>query len=83
MAKSVSFIFTRKNYMLILASVGLLVLGFLLMTGDGNSNESGFNEDIYSFRRITLAPLVVLFGYALMVYAIMAGEEKKNRKKNA
>jgi len=76
MAKNNGFIFTRKNYSLILISIVLLLAGFLLMTGKGNTGTGEFNQDIYSFRRITLSPMVLLLGYAMMMYAIMA--DKKN-----
>jgi hypothetical protein len=76
MAKNNGFIFTRKNYSLILISIGLLVTGFLLMTGKGNARGSEFNQDIYCFRRITLSPMVLLLGYAMMIYAIMADKRK-------
>lgn len=76
MAKNNGFIFTRKNYSLILVSIGLLVAGFLLMTGKGNTGAGEFNQDIYSFRRITLSPMVLLLGYGMMMYAIMT--DKKN-----
>jgi hypothetical protein len=73
MSKRAGFIFTPKNYCLILFSVGLLLAGFLFMTGKGNAGPDHFNSDIYSFRRITLAPLTILAGYILMIYAILAG----------
>jgi hypothetical protein len=82
MAKNNGFIFTRKNYSLILVSVGLLVAGFFLMTGKGNAGGREFNQDIYSFRRITLSPLVLLAGYAMMIYAIMADGRKSKQTGN-
>ena len=82
MAKNNGFIFTRKNYSLLLISVGLLVTGFLLMTGKGNAGATEFNQDIYSFRRITLSPLVLLSGYAMMIYAIMADKRKPKQTRN-
>jgi hypothetical protein len=74
--------FGRKNYFLILASSALLVFGYLLMTGSRNANMEVFNTDIYSFRRITLAPIFLLTGYILMIYAIMSVSGKENKKKN-
>ena len=82
MAKNSGFIFTRKNYCLILISIGLLVAGFLFMTGKGNAGGREFNQDIYSFRRITLSPLVLLAGYAMMIYAIMADHRKSKQTGN-
>lgn len=76
MAKNSVFIFSRKNYYLILIAIGLLVAGFLLMMGKGNAGAGEFNNDIYSFRRITLSPVILLAGYAMMIYAIMADKRK-------
>jgi hypothetical protein len=81
MPKPVRFIFTSRNYFLILASGCLLVLGFVLMSGKGNSGNSQFNEDIYSFRRITLAPLIILAGYASVIYAIFSEGRKPKKQK--
>ncbi len=77
MARKSGFIFSRKNYSLILISIALLVTGFLLMTGQPNLGGVEFNEDIYSFRRITLSPLIILAGYAMVIYAIMADRKPK------
>jgi Ca2+/H+ antiporter len=78
MAKNSGFIFSRKNYSLILVSIVLLIMGFSLMTGQENRGTAGFNRDIYSFRRITLSPVVLLAGYTLMIFSIMA-EKKKSK----
>lgn len=82
MAKNSRFIFSRKNYSLILVSIVLLVAGFLLMTGKGNGGAAGFNRDIYSFRRITLSPVVLLAGYTMMILAIMAKGKKSKQTGN-
>jgi len=55
----------------------------MLMIGEGNNDVSYFNEDIYSFRRITLAPLVILSGYSLMIFAIMSISGKQNKSGNS
>lgn len=77
-----TFLYNQRNYWLILIAVGLIITGYLLMTGSGNSGESGFNNEIYSIRRITIAPLILFAGYALMVGAIMWNPKavKKNEK---
>lgn len=65
------YVFGRENYILVIGSFVIVLIGFLLMMGGGSDDPNVFNkEEIYSFRRITLAPVVVLFGYALGVYAI-------------
>ena len=63
--------FTKKNYITILVGVVLLFLGFLLMSGGGEHTATEFDSSIFSFRRITLAPIVVVAGFAFEVYAIL------------
>ena len=65
------FALGRENYRLLLIGFGIIVLGFILMAGGGSKDPNVFNYDIFSFRRITLAPIVVLFGFAFEIYAIM------------
>ncbi|AWO01939.1 DUF3098 domain-containing protein [Chitinophaga alhagiae] len=65
-------LFGKGNYQLMLAGVVLIVIGFLLMMGGGGDDASRFApEEVYSFRRITLAPIVILIGLAVEAYAIM------------
>jgi hypothetical protein len=63
--------FTRKNYYMMLIGLGVIVLGFVLMSGGGEHTATEFDESIFSFRRITLAPIVVIAGFVFEVYAIM------------
>jgi hypothetical protein len=66
------FLFSRENYLIMIAGVAVIIIGFLLMTGVANDNPAVFPKDeIYSFRRITLAPVVVLIGFAIEVFAIL------------
>ena len=58
----IDFVFGRKNYILMLVSIAIVVVGFALMTGE---------TDIYDFRKIVLAPIVVLAGFALGFFAIL------------
>lgn len=60
-----------RNYKLMLVGFAVIVLGFLLMVGGGSDDPAVFNYDMFSFRRITLAPIVVLGGFAFEIYAIM------------
>ncbi|MGN7719147.1 DUF3098 domain-containing protein [Chitinophaga sp. 22620] len=65
-------LFGKMNYQLMLAGLALIVIGFLLMMGGDSSDPNRFSpEEVYSFRRITLAPIVILLGLAVEVYAIM------------
>jgi hypothetical protein len=68
---NLKFAFQKKNYQLLLIGIGIVLLGYLLMTGGGSEDPNVFDPSIFSFRRITLAPIVVLFGYAFIGYAIM------------
>ncbi|BDX37675.1 hypothetical protein CYCD_10300 [Tenuifilaceae bacterium CYCD] len=70
------FALGKENYKLLLIGFGIIVLGFILMAGGGSKDPNVFNYDIFSFRRITLAPVVVLFGFAFEIYAIMKKPKK-------
>ena len=72
--------FTKQNYLMALASVLTVTLGFLLMSGGGSASPEEFNPEIFSFRRITLAPLVVMVGYLIMVVAIMKTDRKAEKE---
>ncbi len=65
------FAFGKENYRLMLIGLALIALGFILMIGGGSKDPSQFNPDIFSFRRITLAPILVLAGYVVEIFAIM------------
>lgn len=63
--------FTRKNYLLMLIGVAIIVVGFILMAGGGNHTATEFDDSIFSFRRITLAPIVVIAGFIFEIFAIL------------
>ncbi|MDR0509879.1 MAG: DUF3098 domain-containing protein [Rikenellaceae bacterium] len=65
----------RVNYKLMLVGFAVIVLGFVLMIGGGSKSPDEFNEAMFSFRRITLAPILVIGGFVFEIYAIM----KKSR----
>ena len=65
------FALGRENYKLLAIGFGIIVLGFLLMLGGRSEDPNEFSEKIFSFRRITLAPIVVLAGFAFEIWAIM------------
>ncbi|SDL69169.1 DUF3098 domain-containing protein [Kriegella aquimaris] len=71
------FIFQKKNYMFMFLGVAFIVIGFILMSGGGSDDPNVFNEDIYNFRRIRLAPTMVLIGLGIEVYAILLNPHKK------
>ena len=60
--KKIDFPIPVSSYKMILIGFGIIILGFILMMGGGSDNPAEFNYDIFSFRRITLAPIVVFFG---------------------
>lgn len=69
--KGIEMPFTKKNYITILVGVVLLFLGFALMSGGGEHTATSFDESIFSFRRITLAPIVVVAGFVVVGVGIM------------
>lgn len=66
------FIFDKTNYMIMVAGVLVILVGFVLMSGGGTTDPNVFpKEELYSFRRITLAPIVVMLGFAIEIFAIL------------
>jgi hypothetical protein len=63
--------FGKENYILLLVGLGFIVTGFILMTGGGSDDPNVFSEEIFSFRRITLAPIIVITGFVIEIFAIM------------
>jgi len=64
-------IFTKKKYLILILILSLLILGFMLMSGGGSSDPNVFNPEIFSFRRITLAPLVIIGSYSALIWLIL------------
>jgi len=64
-------IFTKKKYLILMLILGLLILGFMLMSGGGSSDPNVFNPEIFSFRRITLAPLIIIGSYSALMWLIL------------
>ena len=62
--------FGRMNYILVLIGIALIALGFILMIGGGSSDPDVFNEQMFNFRRLTLAPILVLAGFVVEIVAI-------------
>ena len=71
------FIFQKKNYMFMFIGIAFIALGFILMSGGGSNDPNVFNEDIFNFRRIRLAPTLVLIGLGIEIYAILLNPHKK------
>ena len=73
-----TFYFCKENYKLMLIGIGIIILGFLLMMGhdantkpDGTFSPNYWNDDIFSIRRIRIAPLFVVIGFVVEIYAIL------------
>lgn len=65
------FALGKDNYKLMAIGFAIIIIGFVLMAGGGSDDPNVFSEDIFSFRRITLAPIVLLIGFVFEIYAIM------------
>ena len=70
------FLFEKKNYLIMIVGIIVIMIGFALMAGGGSDDPNVFNEEIYNFRRIRLAPTIVLIGLTIEIYAIMASPKK-------
>lgn len=65
------FALPKKNILYIIAGFAIMILGYVLMSGGGSDNPDVFNHEMFSFRRITLAPVVILIGMVVEIWAIM------------
>jgi len=63
--------FGKKDFMWMAIGLVVVILGYVLMSGGGSADPTKFSEDIFSFRRINLAPVVVLVGYGIIMYAVL------------
>lgn len=74
------FVFQKKNYLFLFIGIAFIALGFILMSGGGSDDPEVFNPEIYNFRRIRLAPTLILIGLGIQVYAILLNPHKKNKE---
>lgn len=72
------FIFGKKNYKWMFIGLGFIALGFILMSGGGSDDPNIFNPEIFSWRRIRLAPTLVLIGFGIQIYAILLNPDKES-----
>jgi len=72
------FLFDKINYKILFIGIGVIALGFTLMSGGGSDDPKVYSDAIFDFRRIRLAPTTVLIGFGITIYAIL-----KNPKKNS
>ena len=73
--------FGRMNFILLALGMLVVIIGFILMGGDGSTTEA-YNPDIFSARRIKVAPIVCLVGFLSMVYAVVYKPKDKNESKS-
>ena len=71
-----AMLFGKQNFIIVLIGLALLALGFVLMIGGGSDNPDVFNEKMFSFQRITLAPILVLAGFVVEIVAIFWRKKK-------
>jgi hypothetical protein len=70
------FLFEKVNYSILIIGITVITLGFILMSGGGSDDPTIFNEEIFNFRRIRLAPTTVLIGFGITIYAILKNPKK-------
>ena len=68
------FLFEKRNYRFLFLALSVIALGFILMAGGGSDDPNFFNEEIFNFRRIRLAPTLVLIGFGIAMYSILTRE---------
>ena len=71
-----TFLFGKKNYIIMLIGIFFIAIGFIFMVGGGSDNQEVFNEEIYNWQRIRLAPTLVIIGLAIEIYAILVDPKK-------
>jgi thiosulfate reductase cytochrome b subunit len=71
--------FRKDNYMFLLIGLVFIIIGFILMIGGSSENVDVFDEGIYSFRRITLSPILIVIGFVIEIYAIMKKPKQENK----
>jgi hypothetical protein len=74
--KKNEFLFDKVNYKFLLIGIAVIAVGFILMTGGGSDDPKVFNPDIFNFRRIRLAPTMVLIGFGITIYSIFKKTSK-------
>ena len=70
------FLFSKRNYIIMLIGAAVIALGFILMTGGGSDDPNVFNPEIYNWQRIRLGPTLVIIGLGIEIYAILAKPKK-------
>ena len=71
------FAFGKENFILIAVAVAVIIIGFMLMSGGGSADATSFNPEIFSTRRIVVAPVVTMIGFGLMIVGILENSKSK------
>jgi len=69
------FIFKKKNYILLISGLVLILIGIFLMIGGQSEDPTKFSDEIFNFQRLTLAPVLIVSGFVLEIFAIMLRSE--------
>jgi hypothetical protein len=75
--QSAQFAFGRQNYILVIVGLIVMGIGFLLMIGGGSEDPNVFSDGIFNFQRLTLAPILILAGYIIEIFAILKRPKSK------
>jgi len=70
------YLFNKRRYRFLILSIFIIGIGFVLMSGGESTNPDIFNDEIYNFRRIRLAPLMVVLGFVLCIFSILYKDKK-------
>ena len=74
------FLFDRTKYTLLIVGLVVTALGFILMIGGGSDDPNQFSYDLFNFRRLTLAPFLVLLGYGIQIYSILKRKKQSGKQ---
>ena len=72
------FVFKKKNYILLISGLVLILLGIFLMIGGESEDPTKFSNEIFNFQRLTLAPILIVSGFILEIFAIMIKSENNS-----
>lgn len=73
---NIEFAFGKQNYILMIIGIVVLAIGYILLSGGGSDDPNVFNYDLFNFRRLVLAPLVIISGFIIEIVAIMKRPRK-------
>ncbi|MDD2413109.1 MAG: DUF3098 domain-containing protein [Bacteroidales bacterium] len=66
-----TFLFTRTNYIIMIVGIVFIALGYILMIGGGSKDPNVFSEEIFNTQRLTVAPILLIIGFIIEIFAIM------------